>query len=293
MDWNSDAEPDLVSGERHGYFNVFIRSDTLLTGFRHYRLLDSTEIDVGMSSEPAVVDWNGDGRKDLLLSEEAGTIRFYPNLTSDTWPEFQDYALLEAGGRTIDIFRVSPYVFDLDADSVQDLVSGDAGGAVLFFRNLCTNAEPRLALPETVRTVEGKPAEATPPAMGASRCGFGDWNDDGVPDFLIGCGAGTVEVFLGVLPVGAGDSRTTELPRLDVSPSLGRPPFAFAATEPGRITIADALGRTVTRLRLSGHCGPVLWDGLSVTGAAVPPGVYLCRFAFGSNLLTTKLILTR
>ena len=276
MDWNSDGTPDLVSGERHGYFNVFIRHDTLLTGFRHYRLLDTTVLDVGMSSQPAVVDWNGDGRKDLLLGEEAGTVRFYANLTSDTWPMFQTYVELKDARGPIDQFRPNPYVFDLDMDGVQDLLIGTEGGQVLFYDNVGTNASPRLAAPETVRTVEGVPAEPTPPAMGAARCGFGDWNGDGIPDFLIGCGAGTVELFLGVRPVGVAETGTPSNARTRVRPSAGPPPFRITASQTDRLVVIDALGRAVRDLGVIRPGETVSWDGLDETGRAARSGVYFC-----------------
>jgi hypothetical protein len=276
VDWNSDGTPDLVSGERHGYFNVFVRHDTLMTGFRHYRLLDSTEIDVGMSSEPAVVDWNGDGRKDLLLSEEAGTIRFYDNRTSDTWPMFQNFVELKDLNGRIEEFRPSPYVFDLDRDGIQDLLIGTADGEVLFYDNIGTNARPMLAVPETVRTVEGVPAEPTPPAMGAARCGFGYWNGDSIPDFLIGCGAGTVELFLGVLPVGVTESELQPSVRIRVRPSAGRPPFRITVARAGRLVVTDALGRVVRTLGEATAGETVTWDGLDEASRPARPGVYFC-----------------
>ena len=288
MDWNSDGTPDLVSGERHGYFNVFIRHDTLMTGFRHYKLLDSTELDVGMSSEPAVVDWNGDGMKDLLLSEEAGTIRFYDNRTSDTWPMFQDFTELKDLNGRIEEFRPSPYIFDLDRDGTQDLLIGTAEGEVLFYDNVGTNGHPMLAAPETVRTVEGIPAEPTPPAMGAARCGFGYWNSDSVPDFLIGCGAGTVELFLGALPVGvAGIQRQLDA-RIQVRPSTGRPPFRITAAPASWLTVYDAQGRVVRTLRSPGPGEAVSWDGRDDAGRNARPGIYFC----GDKRRAARLVVT-
>jgi hypothetical protein len=133
-----------------------------------------------------------------------------------------------------------------------------------------------LAAPETVRTVDGVPAEPTPPAMGAARCGFGYWNGDSIPDFLIGCGAGTVEVFLGVLPVGVEEVSGPLDRRIRVLPSAGRPPFRISAATAGRLVVFDATGR---RMRDLGAVAPgeaVSWDGLDEAGRAARPGVYFC-----------------
>ncbi len=205
MDWNSDGEWDIVSGDREGYFNVFIRSGDELTAYYQYKLMDSTVLDVGSNSQPTVADWNGDGMKDLLLGTETGYIRFYPNQTSDTWPMFQDFTNVVADGQPIYLYRVNPYVFDLDQDGVHDLICGANDGYVRFYRNIGTNADPVLAAEETLKTVDGIPTRASGSYYG-SRCGFGDWNNDGTPDFLISAFDGLVELFRGS-PVTAVEER--------------------------------------------------------------------------------------
>ena len=102
MDWNSDGEWDIVSGDRNGFFNVFIRNGGDLTAYYQCKLMDSTVLTVGYNSQPAVVDWNGDGKKDVVCGQYAyGNIRFYPNVGADTAPEFNGYRLLEADDTVI------------------------------------------------------------------------------------------------------------------------------------------------------------------------------------------------
>ncbi len=51
---------------------------------------------------PCVADWNGDGRKDLLVGQfKEGRIRVYLNRGKNEAPEFKDFELLAAGGRPI------------------------------------------------------------------------------------------------------------------------------------------------------------------------------------------------
>lgn len=61
---------------------------------------------------PLVTDWDGDGKKDLLIGEFAGhmtdgdwkgKIRFYSNTGTDACPEFGKYRYLEAGGKVITV----------------------------------------------------------------------------------------------------------------------------------------------------------------------------------------------
>ena len=56
-------------------------------------------IDVGYYGAPVMFDWNRDDAKDLVCGQfTSGMIRFYPNLGSDTAPEFGGFSYLEADG---------------------------------------------------------------------------------------------------------------------------------------------------------------------------------------------------
>ena len=64
---------------------------------------DGKDIDIEIGHlVPCVADWNGDGRKDLLLGQfKEGGIRFYPNVGRDDRPEFKAFEFLAAGGAPI------------------------------------------------------------------------------------------------------------------------------------------------------------------------------------------------
>ena len=74
MDWNSDGLLDIVSGDRYGNFNMFIQGMFGLEAFYRARiLLNGDSINVINNSQPAVTDWDRDGKKDLLLGQEPAT----------------------------------------------------------------------------------------------------------------------------------------------------------------------------------------------------------------------------
>lgn len=51
---------------------------------------------------PTVVDWNGDGKKDLIVGQFAnGAIRLYLNEGTDAEPKFGQFAYLEVGDKPI------------------------------------------------------------------------------------------------------------------------------------------------------------------------------------------------
>ena len=132
MDWNSDGLWDIVSGDRNGYLNVFIR-DTLdgLTAYYQYRAMDSTIMTV-VRQFPAGRDWTGTttARRTCCLAARSVYVFYYRNMTSDSWPMFQAAETIRAASQYIYYNRVNPYVFDLNRDDKKDLVCGANDGYV-------------------------------------------------------------------------------------------------------------------------------------------------------------------
>lgn len=61
-------------------------------------------LDVIFYSAPVACDWNGDGRKDLLVGQfYNGLISFYPNVGTDTQPVFDGFEYLTADGSLISL----------------------------------------------------------------------------------------------------------------------------------------------------------------------------------------------
>ena len=154
-------------------------------------------LDVGSYAIPCVADWNGDGRKDLLVGyQTAGKVALYLNSGSDANPVFTTSVNLQAGGA--DIYLPSsgcgapaPFVCDYDHDGKRDLLVGDGNsGYVYFYRNTNTDAQP--VLDKGVQLMVGGGTlsvslRATPYVY--------DWDGDGLDDLLCGNGNGYVYFF--------------------------------------------------------------------------------------------------
>ena len=151
----------------------------------------------GSYAIPCVTDWNGDGRKDLIVGyQTAGKLALFLNTGSDATPVFTNFVNLQAGG--VDIVHTSsgcgapaPFVCDYDGDGKRDLLVGTGGeGYVYFYRNTNTDAAPILA-PGVLLKAGGSMLTVTYRAT-PFIC---DWDGDGLKDLLCGNGDGYVFFF--------------------------------------------------------------------------------------------------
>jgi len=294
VDWNSDGLRDLVSGDREGYFNVFIESGSGLIAYYRMLLMNGDTLDVGYNSQPSVADWDRDGKKDLILGEQTGYVRLYLNQTSDTWPMFQDFTYIQSAGSPIYLYRVNPYVVDLDQDGKRDLVCGANDGYVHFFRNVGSDTNPTFAGEESLRTTTGTLIQPSGSYHYGSRCGFGDWNNDGTLDFLISGYDGYVELYLGE-GVGIGKIATV-IPMLTdfaISPNPTHTAvkihFNLDRSAYGSLRIYDVAGKEITCLKsgkLTEGSHTLIWN------PKVPAGIYLCQLDLNHKTYTRKIIIT-
>ncbi len=68
----------------------------------YYQECAGNRIDVGYYGAPCIVDWDGDGNKDMILGIYSyGNIRFYSNDNTNDSPVFNSYTNLKADGTAI------------------------------------------------------------------------------------------------------------------------------------------------------------------------------------------------
>ena len=171
---------------------------------------------------PALWDWDGDGKRDLLVGEfetnsgesfpmgaGGSTMRVYRNIGTDANPRFgaafswardTEGAIMEVPQWCCIGF--TPHFYDLDADGRQDIITGQYHpGEVTWFRGAPNGFLPGVKLPQ-----EGDPESNGNPLFGDyegepgdigtfhywvySSASLGDFDDDGDFDLIVGGSGG-------------------------------------------------------------------------------------------------------
>ncbi|WP_337173059.1 nuclear transport factor 2 family protein [Paludisphaera sp.] len=144
VDWNRDGLVDLVMLDQEGYLAFFERArrgDGLVLLPPRRAFLDDAGEPLRLNARAAggsgrrklcVVDWDRDGKLDLLLNA-ANALLYKQEETRDGEWTFRNLGLLS--DRNIEGHDVSPTVVDFDADGVPDFLGGAEDGRFYFLRN--------------------------------------------------------------------------------------------------------------------------------------------------------------
>jgi len=178
VDWDGDGHVDLVVGEEDGRVAWLRNTGELDKGLpqfeapRHF-LQEAAELKFGALVTPVSVDWNQNGREDLIAGNTAGHIAFIENLGGYP-PKWAAPVLLEADGEIIRIMAgyngsiqgpaeakwgyTTLSVADWDHDGLLDIVINSIWGKIMWFRNVGAPGAPKLAAAQAIEVEwEGAP----------------------------------------------------------------------------------------------------------------------------------------
>jgi len=197
-DWNRDGKDDLLVGE--GSYSANSIHLLLNQGSGTKPVFDENNRSVlayGMGLEqltPCVVDYNGDGALDLLVTERTGKVAVYLNSgkpwkPGDTLP-FDSFIAVggakpAAGNATVAkdplTAATAPGLLtvggiatiaaaDMNGDGLFDLVFGKSNGKVMMSLNTGSKTEPKFGAPTEVKGTAGTPPFNSPSGW---ECDFG------------------------------------------------------------------------------------------------------------------------
>jgi hypothetical protein len=133
-------------------------------------------VEAGKNTAPAFLDYNGDGRPDLVVGNHEGRLLLFENLGPAALPRWK---LVPDGLGAIRVGRNAAPVFgDLRGSGTSDLIVGMEDGSLAYFENTGSAAQPRFTRrPDALRGV--RVGSNAMPALA-------DLDGDGTLELLIG-----------------------------------------------------------------------------------------------------------
>lgn len=215
VDWNNDGKKDLVIGDGRGaqtriWRNIGTDAEPVFsTHHLEYLPPDAGVRPYHETVQPFIADWNGDGRKDLIMGRNRG-IYVYVNKGTDNAPDF-DFDGSRLGAKIRNVFpseRLRPVVVDWDNDGTKDLVVGSQRGEVWFARNVGSKTRPEFT-GYTPVLANGKEINVGSEA----RITVADLDGDGWDDLVVGDGNGLVRFFQSRNPIAVARSQQARVKR--------------------------------------------------------------------------------
>ena len=200
FDWNEDGKKDIITGSDSGKVYVYLNKGTnQQPEFDMANEIPNVKVEKDEKSAPYVVDWNDDGKNDILVGQGGGEVFIFINRGTNKEPLFMEGVELNGGKLDAGSYS-SPTMVDWNGDGKKDLIVGNKNGKAFVFINIGENHVPVFSSDgeETSISVDGY---ATPFIV--------DWNNDGKFDVVSGSSDGKVYVF-----INEGDSK---------SPKFGKP----------------------------------------------------------------------
>lgn len=208
VDVNADGKVDILASPMDigtarkdivwHYENTGSSTKPIFT-FRDSAFLEKTMLDEGDFSAPCFLDYNNDGKTDMLLavsSEENDThteqVYYYRNAGPAGKPAF----ILEnkdfLGLKSSLLFSMVPAVGDMNNDGKADLVIGNTNGKLYYFPNQSTSGGFQFPATGTYLQEDENGSTIFIDVLDNSIPAIGDLDGDGKADLLIGSKSGNI-----------------------------------------------------------------------------------------------------
>ena len=125
-DWDGDGLSDLLIGQNNNivfYKNVGKKSEPK---FNDPVELTNADGSFPSRSSPYVIDWDEDGKKDMVIGTENGNIFFYRNIGTEKSPKLAEAKEIELEFREVErSYRHRLEIIDWNKDGKIDILIGD------------------------------------------------------------------------------------------------------------------------------------------------------------------------
>lgn len=142
LDWDADGDLDILLGGNSGRFylreNIGTRAQPVFAALNtELETVDGEPLWTGhRNAIPVVVDWDGDGRFDLVSAGDSGTVVWLRNVGEEGSPAFEPARELvdpEDNVHRPGKCAATAEVCDIDADGDLDILIGNVAGQVWLY----------------------------------------------------------------------------------------------------------------------------------------------------------------
>jgi hypothetical protein len=195
VDFDGDGHLDILSGS-YAPGDLYLFRGEGKGRFKAGEIIkdkDGNPVRVGYASTVFAYDWRGTGKLDLLCGCIEGFVWLIPNEGTRSKPAYGKRVKLDARGSPILVPHGDSHaiVADWDGTGKPGLVVGCGDGSVLWYKNVGSKTEPKLAAARTLvpasprADFNNKSPKETQPGTRA-KVWVCDFNGDGRPDLLVG-----------------------------------------------------------------------------------------------------------
>ena len=218
IDIDNDGDKDLIVATNGDYAQTYNYNDRLVL-YKNinsdikpiYVLADTNFLMLSkdtavLNMQPTFGDLNNDGKQDMMIGDANGYLLYYINQSSGTNYSFQlqsrQYANIAVPG------YAAPQLFDLNKDSLLDLIIGNKFGYVQYYQNTGTKSSPQFSNVPTINFLGGIKinkitVKATSLGNDTSLTGYAtphvcDLDGDGNYEMLVGSEQGYLYLYTGI-----------------------------------------------------------------------------------------------
>lgn len=284
-DMDNDGDMDMIGGDGEGDIHYF-RNNAPAGSNMDLSLTQNKMIQIAGEGYVAPCTWDvdGDGLLDLIIGESSGKLYYYRNTSGTSGP--LSFEMVSDFWGMVDVKELgfldgysAPYVTTLDDTETPYLVVASESGNIYLYTDL-DQAEFTLVTDNFAGIDEG----------GRGGIGFGDLNDDGFLDLVIGNNRGGIGLFSqgGINPVGVETVNSAANISLYPNPAQNTVFVTLndlKLTQAPDIQLFDIQGKNV-----GAKVSSTSYHQLQIDIAGLSAGIYFCEIATDAHRWVEKII---